>query len=106
MKPPMHDPVILQQELLVNGEPVKDDRGFPQRVDIPVTGRVKYESRMVVDPQGQTKQTTCTVLFPPNVIPKIGDIVDTTREKVMIMQIKSRVSWNGKKVYYWVANCG
>ncbi|UYL93893.1 hypothetical protein PK21_gp15 [Geobacillus phage vB_GthS_PK2.1] len=106
MKPPMNDPVILKQPKKVDGQVQKDERGFPEMIEIPVMARVVNESTEVIDEKGQTRQAIMTVILPPSVTPSLGDEIQVGSDTVVILQVTARKSWSGKKTYYWVTNCG
>jgi hypothetical protein len=101
MKPPMHDDLIL---LKPNG--TKDDQGFPNVDEIPVVGRVTDESQMIIDDRGETVQATHTVIFPNTCIPAIGDSVRIGTKEIRILKASARKSFSGRKIFYWVTNCG
>lgn len=106
MKPPMHDPVILMQPILVDGEPQKDDNGFPELFEYPVMGRVTEESTLVKDQKGEERQATYTVCLPSTVTPNLGDELKIGDVTVSILKRSARKSYSGTKIYYWVTNCG
>lgn len=106
MKPPMHDPITLKTPVLVDGQPVKDDRGFPEMTELNFLARVIEESTLIIDDKGQERQATFTIMMPETIIPKIGDTVVVNGESVTIIKRKPRKSYSGKKIYYWVTNCG
>lgn len=109
MKPPMHDQVQLMTPALdVNGKPVKDGRGFPKMESIDVMARVKKETTVVIDAEGQERNSNYTVLFPKSVNPSLGDQVHIIDETITVPIIKAtpRRSYSGKNIYYWMTNCG
>lgn len=101
MKPPMHDPVILMKS---NGQ--KDDQGFPDMDAIPVIGRVTEESTYITDERGETVQASHTVILPNTCSPVLGDQIQIGSKTVKVLKVNARKSYSGKKIFYWVTNCG
>lgn len=101
MKPPMHDSLILRKP---TGQ--KDDQGFTDMVDIPVIGRATEESQMVTDQRGETIQASHTVILPNTVTPAIGDEVQIDSQIVKVLKVTARKNFSGRKIFYWVMNCG
>jgi hypothetical protein len=101
MKPPMHDDVIL-----LKPDGTKDDQGFPNTIEIPVIGRVTQESQMITSDRDDNIQSSHTVILPNTVTPSIGDQIKIGPETVKVLKVYARKSYSGKKIFYWVTNCG
>lgn len=85
---------------------VKDDYGFPVMVETNVMARVIEESTLVKDERGQDRQASFTVHLPSSITPELGDEIEIDGKIVTILKRKPRKSYSGKKIYYWVVNCG
>lgn len=101
------EPINLNQMLTIPNERiVKDDYGFPVMVETHLLARVIEESTLVKDERGQDRQASYTIHLPPSVTPQLGDEIEVDGKIVTILKRKARKSFSGKKIFYWVTNCG
>lgn len=101
------DSIFVGQSLTIpNPHIEKSDRGIISMDRLDVMARVEEDSTLIIDDKGQKRQATYKVILPPDVTPNLGDEIQIGADTVTILKRKARQSYSGKKIYYWVTNCG
>lgn len=106
MKPPMNDSVIVRKPT-----GIKDGRGFPTYEDHKTFARVTEETTLVKDSDGIERQSAYTIILPASIHPQLNDDIKVTdsngnETSVTVIKRKSRKSYSGRVIYYWVVHCG
>lgn len=106
MRPPMPDTVVLRKPT-----GLKDGRGLPVTDEFSTPARVVEESTTVLDTDGKERQSAFTVMLPTSTNPSLNDEItitdrDGNETRLSVIKRKPRMSYSGKKVYYWVVSCG